>query len=105
MTPQGFLTSLLQTGAVFIVTLPQFPLNKRTNTSPLLYVSRVQDWLYEKSLNNVSCLMLSDTRLFVNYYSGFSPQHHRPRRAELEESFEKSLKDLQTLGNDCYRVS
>lgn len=92
----GSLTTLLQSGAVFIVTLPQFPLNDRTNTPPSLRVSRVKDWTSKQELDHVSCLMLSDTRLFVNYNVSLSAV------PEWDESFERGLEDLQTLGNGYY---
>ena len=70
------------------------------DTPPTLHVSRVKEWLDREQLNHVSCLMLSDTRLFVNYDLAF---WNMPLQ-KLEAPFEKGLEDLQILGTRCYRA-
>jgi len=70
------------------------------DTPPTLHVSRVKEWLDREQLTHVSCLMLSDTHLFVNYDSAF---RNMPLQ-ELEEYLEKGFGDLQIRGTRCYRA-
>jgi len=90
--------SVVTTNGVFIVEVDESSLANISTKAPILTVSRVFRLTDQSSLYNVSCLMLSDTGLYLNW----NPNAMIPD--EYEENFEPRSEDVGLVSSDMQPV-
>lgn len=90
---------------MFVVSLPYFPPDYSQKSPPFLRISRAKEFMDPDKLGEVSCLMLSDTRLFLNFDPSWSTIGIEERGRLLhvwERLFEDRLKSFQKNELLCY---
>ncbi|CAA7270274.1 unnamed protein product [Cyclocybe aegerita] len=94
---------LLQSHAVFVLTLPRFTVEPLKDP-PKIRVARLRRVMDPSLLPAVSSLILSDTSLFLNWSGSIvSGQYAEQGFRFLGQKFDKSLKDLEMLGDRCFQ--
>lgn len=93
---------------MFVITLPSFPPDYFVKAPPLLHISRVKELMDPNKLSGVSCLMMSDSRMFLNYDPSWATIDIETRTKllqEWEQKFEETLAYFQENELECYGES
>ncbi|CAA7268568.1 unnamed protein product [Cyclocybe aegerita] len=94
---------VVTSSAVFVVIVPPLPVPEAATlpvAPPKIRIARVKEFMNPSSLSSVSCLMLSDTGLFLNWDGGNNDSEDEDASRDWEEAFEESLRDSVVPGED-----
>jgi hypothetical protein len=88
-----------------VITLPYLPSDYSEKTPPPLRISRATELMDPDKLMGVSCLMMSDTRLFLNFAPSWAATTIETQESllrEWEQNFEETLRLFQMNELSCY---
>ncbi|KAF8148668.1 hypothetical protein B0H34DRAFT_736501 [Crassisporium funariophilum] len=91
--------SAVTTNGVFIIEVDMATLTDMSNAAPTVTICRIPHFLHPSWLSSVTCLMMSDTGLYLNW-NPTSPSN--PEALEIE--FEESLEDPARGGELYHRM-
>ncbi|KAJ3496321.1 hypothetical protein NLJ89_g10502 [Agrocybe chaxingu] len=96
--------AVVTSSAVFIIIVPPFEALTLSSEPPKICITRVKSLINPSCLSSVSCLMLSDTGLFLNWdpvEDSSSDSDGEFMQQGWEESLENSLRDIGRLDEEC----